>query len=146
MKRALILCSAALALLFAACLTGTDVEIQDLTGEWVATKITYVEAKKGKRASANLTLMGYGAEMTITADGAFTLEVDDGDDDFTIQGAITTDRNRLTTTIDGVVYDGEVFLEGDLVSFQISGGVSYDFVGDGVEVPAGLNLVMNRAM
>lgn len=145
MRLSLTLLSVACTSLLAACLTGTDVAVQDLTGSWDATKIVYVETKIGKRASANLTTMGYDAQMDIDAQGNFTLVIDDGaGTTSTIEGKHATDRNRLTTTINGTEHEGEVFLEGDLVTFQLDGGVSYDFVGDGVEVPAGLNLVMNR--
>ena len=132
--------AAAFAVLAGACVTGTEVELLDLAGLWNVGEVVYIGVVD---PSQTATLSGLLGTMDIAEDGVFTLVITGADP---LTGQFAVDRNELTTTIDGRVFPGEVFIEDDQAVLRIlGGGVMYDFDDDGEEEEALLFLIMDRA-
>ena len=131
--------AAAFAVLAGACVTGTEVELLDLAGLWNVGEVVYIGVVDPSQTE---TLSGLSGTMDIAEDGVFTLVITGADP---LTGQFAVDRNELTTTIDGRVFPGEVFIEDDQAVLSILGGVMYDFDDDGEEEEALLYLIMDRA-
>lgn len=127
-----------------ACLNGTEVEVQQLEGNWIATHIAFANVNDDTDV-ADLFAEGWRAAMDIAASGEFTLALDDPDAGTRVQnGEMTTDDNNVVWVIGTDTIIGEVFLEDGQVSFQMLSGATRDFNGDGQLDEAKINLVLQR--
>ena len=54
------------------------------------------------------------------------------------------DGTNVVVTTDTSTGTGEVFVEDDQAALSLTGGLTFDFKGDGTEVPAKLLMVMDR--
>lgn len=134
----------AVVLVSLACLNGTEVEVQDLQGNWIATHIAAVNAQDDTDV-ADLFALGWRGAMDIAASGAFTLALEDPNAGTQVRnGDMTTEDNNAVWIIGTDTINGEVFLEDDQVSFQMLSGARRDFDDDGVLDNAKINLVLNR--
>ena len=135
--------AAAFAVLAGACVTGTEVELSELTGLWNVGEAVYIGVVDPAQ-TANLSELGFSATMDIAADGAFNMVITGGMID-ALTGQFAVDGNELEITIDGRVFPGEVFIEDDSAVLRIhGGGVMYEFDGDGDEEAAQLCLSLDR--
>ena len=135
--------AAAFAVLAGACVTGTEVELSELTGLWNVGEAVYIGVVDPAQ-TANLSELGFSATMDIAADGAFNMVITGGMID-ALTGQFAVDGNELERTIAGRVFPGEVFIEDDRAVLRIlGGGVMYDFDGDGDEEAALLFLILDR--
>jgi len=138
-----IVSAAAFAVLAGACVTGTEVELSELTGLWNVEEAVYIGVVDPAQ-TARLSERGFSATMDIAADGAFNMVITGGMLD-PIIGQFAVDGNELEITIDGRVFPGEVFIEDDRAVLRIlGGGVMYDFDEDGKEEAALLFLILDR--
>ena len=138
-----IVSAAAFAVLAGACVTGTEVELSELTGLWNVGEAVYIGVVDPAQ-TARLSERGFSATMDIAADGAFNMVITGGMLD-PIIGQFAVDGNELEITIDGRVFPGEVFIEDDRAVLRIlGGGVMYDFDEDGKEEAALLFLILDR--
>ena len=127
-----------------ACLNGTEVEVQDLQGNWIATHIAYANVIDDTDVE-DLGALGWRGAMDIAASGAFTLALEDPDAGTQVRnGEMTTDGNNTIWVFGTDSIIGEVFLQDDQVSFQMLSGATRDFNGDGTPDEARINLVLQR--
>ena len=135
--------AAAFAVLAAACVTGTEVELSQLTGLWNVGEAVYIGVVDPTQ-TANLSERGVSATMDIAADGAFNMVITGGTVD-ALTGQLAVDGNKLEVTIDGRVFPGEVFIEDDRAVLRIlGGGVMFDIDENGDEEAALLFLILDR--
>jgi hypothetical protein len=126
-----------LALGLGACSDSTSPE--ELAGTY---DVTVFEFTNPDSTAEKVDLVDEGAviEITISAAGAFTIDVD-GD---TETGTITIDGNDVTITVGGDAATGTIDQNGDTVTITLDTGVEFDFDGDGTDDPATLRIVMTR--
>lgn len=130
-----------------ACEPVNSIEVEELAGTWIASQARFVEIAAPKRNNIDLIELDYEVTFIADATGSFDLFVDapdDEDDDFVTGVMIVDGKNLAITTDRGGSGAGEVFLEDDQVAFRLTAGLTYDFKGDGSEIPARLLLVMDR--
>lgn len=127
------------------CRSATEVETTDLQGAWVGTEVRIVEIAAPKENNFDLIGLGYTAGFVSDGTGAFVIRlVSPEDDDRVITGTMEIDGTKVAmTTADGTG-TGEVFVEDDQAALSLTGGLTFDFKGDGTEVPAKLLMVMDR--
>ncbi len=136
--------AAAFAVFVGACVTGTEVELPELAGLWNVGEAVYISVVD-PALTTNLSKRGFSATMDIAADGAFNMVITGGTVD-AVTGRFAVDGNELEITIDGRVFPGEVFIEGNRAVLRIlGGGIMFDFDEDGDEEEALLFLIMDRA-
>ncbi len=136
--------AAAFAVVAGACVTGTEVELSELAGQWDVGEAVYVGVVDAA-LTARLSERGLSATMDIAADGAFNMVITGGMVD-ALTGQFAVDGNELEITIDGRVFPGEVFIEDDRAVLRIlGGGVMFDIDEDGDEEAALLFLILDRA-
>ena len=130
------------------CLVVADVSLPDLVGDWVAT-----EARLANVADLNerldVTDLGWEVTLRIEADGEFTLVLlEPGEPPNSRTGTLVVDNGKdlILTRGNGMIGEGEVFLEGDQVAFMFDkfAGFEADIRGDGKPIPVTLLLVMVR--
>lgn len=129
--------STMLAVGLAACSDSTSPE--DLAGSY---DVTVMEFTNADNTAQKVDVVDLGAviEVTITAAGAFTLDVDGVPE----TGTITVDGDNVTITLDGDPATGTIDQNGDTVTINLDTGVSYDFDDDGTDEDATLRVVMTR--
>ena len=132
----------AVVLVSLACLNGTEVEVQQLQGTWIATHIGFVSGADDTDVG-DLFALGWRAALDIAATGEFTIALEDPDAGTMVEdGEMTTEGNNFVWVIGTDTITGEVFLQDDQVSFQMLTGQRTDFSGD--EVKDKLNFVLSR--
>jgi hypothetical protein len=129
--------STMLAVGLAACSDSTSPE--ELAGTY---DVTVMEFTNADDTSEKVDVVDLGAviEVTITAAGAFTLDVDGVPE----TGTITIDGDNVTITLEGDPSTGTIDQNGDTVTINLATGVSYDFDDDGTDEDATLRIVMTR--
>ena len=129
----------------AACQTPTDVELSDLEGSWIASEVRILEIAQPKENNFDLIQLGYTAGFVSDGTGAFVLRLlSPEDDDRIITGTMDIDGTKVVVTTADATGTGEVFLEDEQAALSLTGGLTFDFKGDGTEVPSKLLLVMDR--
>jgi len=130
-----------------ACQSATDVEVSDLDGTWVATEARLEDLAGYKLGNIDLIGEGYNVAFSSPGDGTFALILapPEGDPGYVI-GTMEIDGTRAAFTTAGSTTEGEVFYDPDdhQLALSLTGGLTYDFSGNGVEVPAKLLVVMDR--
>ena len=127
------------------CRSATEVEPTDLRGAWVGTEVRIVEIAQPKENNFDLIELGYTARFVSDGTGAFVLRlVGPEDDDRVITGTMDIDGTDVVVTTATSTGTGEVFVEDDQAAFSLTGGLTFDFKGDGSEEPAKLLMVMDR--
>ena len=127
------------------CRSATEVETTDLEGAWVGTEVRMVEIAQPKENNFDLIELGYTAGFVSDGTGAFVLRLDSPeDDDRVITGTMEIDGTKVAVTTADANGTGEVFVEDDQAALSLTGGLTFDFKGDGTEVPAKLLIVMDR--
>lgn len=129
----------------AACQTPTDVELSDLEGTWLASEVRIVEIERPKENNFDLIELGYTAVFVSDGVGAFQIRLDSPEDETQfISGTLAIDGTDVVVDTGNTTGTGEVFLEDEQAALSLTGGITFDFKGDGTEVPAKLLLVMDR--
>ncbi len=127
------------------CESPTDVEVADLEGTWIATQARYVDEELPKENNTDILDLGYEVAFSSDGTGDFRMRIDDpdGGSQF-VTGTLVIDGTVVDVTTENGESTGEVFLENEQVAFSITAGLTFDFKGDGEEIPAKLVLVMDR--
>lgn len=137
----------ALLLVATGCQSATEVEVSELDGTWVATEARLEDLAGFKLGNIDLIGEGYNVAFSSPGDGTFTLLLDppEGDPDY-VTGTMEINGTRAVFTTAANTTDGQVFYDPDdyQLALSITGGLTYDFSGNGVEVPAKLLVVMDR--
>lgn len=129
----------------AGCQTPTDVELSDLEGTWLASEVRILEIAQPKQNNFDLIELGYTAVFVSDGSGAFEIRLDDPEDETEfISGTMAIDGTDVVVDTGNTTGTGEVFLEDEQAALSLTGGITFDFKGDGTEVPAKLLLVMDR--
>ena len=127
------------------CRSATEVETTDLQGAWVGTEVRILEIAQPKENNFDLIQLGYTAGFVSDGTGAFVLRlVSPEDDERVTTGTMDIDGTNVVVTTSTSTGTGEVFVEGDQAALSLTGGLSFDFKGDGSEEPAKLLMVMDR--
>jgi hypothetical protein len=127
------------------CRSATEVETTDLQGTWVGTEVRIVEIAAPKENNFDLIQLGYTAGFVSDGTGAFVLRlVGPEDDDRVITGTMDIDGTDVVVTTDTSTGTGEVFVQDEQAALSLTGGLTFDFKGDGSEEPAKLLMVMDR--
>lgn len=121
----------------AACSDSTSPD--ELAGTYDVTVLEFTNADSTEE-KVDVVDLGAVVEITITAAGAFTLDVD-GDVE---TGTIAIDGDEVTITIGGDASTGTIDQNGDTVTINLDTGVSFDFDEDGTDEDATLRVVMTR--
>jgi hypothetical protein len=112
------------------CRSATEVETTDL---------------QPKENNFDLIQLGYSAGFVSDGTGAFVLRlVGPEDDDRVITGTMVIDGTKVIVTTGDATGTGEVFVEDEQAALSLTGGLTFDFKGDGSEEPAKLLMVMDR--
>ncbi|MCL7960557.1 MAG: hypothetical protein M8861_10215 [marine benthic group bacterium] len=132
-------------LVAAGCQSATEVQITDLEGAWVASEARVEDLAGYKLGNFDLVEEGYTVTFVSPGDGRFTLSLipPDGDPQV-IGGTMEIDGTDTMLTTDGSVTSGEVFHQDDQAALSLTAGLTWDFSGNGQEVPAKLLIVMDR--
>jgi len=135
----------AIAGLASGCRSATEVETTDLEGAWVGTEVRIVEIAQPKENNFDLIELGYTAVFVSDGTGAFLIRLESPeDDDRLISGTLAISGTDVVVTTDDATGTGEVFVEGEQAALSLTGGLTFDFKGDGTEEPAKLLMVMDR--
>jgi len=127
------------------CRSATEVETTDLQGAWVGTEVRIIEIAQPKENNFDLIQLGYTAGFVSDGTGAFVLRLENPeDDDRVITGTMDIDGTNVVVTTDTSTGTGEVFVQDDQAALSLTGGLTFDFKGDGSEEPAKLLMVMDR--
>lgn len=127
------------------CRSATEVETTDLQGAWVGTEVRIVEIAQPKENNFDLIELGYSAGFVSDGTGAFVIRlVSPEDDDQVITGTLAIDGTDVAVTTADGTGTGEVFVQDEQAALSLTGGLTFDFKGDGSEEPAKLLLVMER--
>ena len=127
------------------CRSATEVETTDLQGAWVGTEVRIVEIAAPKENNFDLIELGYTAGFVSDGTGAFELRLESPEDDNRlITGTMVIDGTNVVVTTDTSTGTGEVFVQDDQAALSLTGGLTFDFKGDGTDVPAKLLMVMDR--
>jgi hypothetical protein len=127
------------------CRSATEVETTDLQGAWVGTEVRILEIAQPKENNFDLIQLGYTAGFVSDGTGAFVLRlVSPEDDERVTTGTMDIDGTNVVVTTSTSTGTGEVFVEGDQAALSLTGGLTFDFKGDGSEEPAKLLMVMDR--
>jgi hypothetical protein len=127
------------------CRSATEVETTDLQGAWVGTEVRIIEIAQPKENNFDLIQLGYSAGFVSDGTGAFVIRlVSPEDEDQVINGRMDIDGTNVVVTTDTSTGTGEVFVQDDQAALSLTGGLTFDFKGDGTEVPAKLLMVMDR--
>ena len=132
--------------LMAGCKSATEVFVEDLEGIWLASQARYSGVEDAKNNNYDLIENGFTVVFVSDGSGDYAIQLTDpeGLSEF-LTGTLTIDgTNIVIDPDDGTTGDGEVFLEGEQVAFSLTGGIEFDFNGDGRETDARLLLVMDR--
>jgi len=131
--------------LAAGCKSATEVETTDLEGTWVASEARIVDIELPKESNFDLIDLGYTVVFVSDGTGAFLIRLESPEDDSElITGTLEIDGTNVVVTTDANTGTGEVFVEGEQAALSLTGGLTFDFKGDGTEKPAKLLLVMDR--
>jgi hypothetical protein len=127
------------------CESATDVQVADLQGTWVASEAIIEDLAGFKLGNFDLIELDYTVTFTSPGDGDFTIRLapPEGDPEF-ITGNLEIDGTDVTVTTAENVTAGEVFHQDEQAALSLTAGLTYDFSGNGEEVPAKLLLVMDR--
>ena len=132
-------------LALAACESSTDVTVADLQGTWVASEVRIVDIEIPKENNFDLIELGYSAIFVSDGSGDFVIRLDDPEDESEfIMGTLEIDGTDVILRTADSEGTGEVFLEDEQAALSLTGGLTFDFKGDGTEKPAKLLLVMDR--
>ena len=127
------------------CRSATEVQPTDLEGAWVGTEVRIVDIEQPKESNFDLIELGYTAGFVSDGTGAFLIRIESPeDDDRLITGTLAIDGTDVVVTTDDGTGTGEVFVQDDQAALSLTGGLTFDFKGDGTEKPAKLLLVMDR--
>ena len=127
------------------CRSATEVETTDLQGAWVGTEVRIIEIAQPKENNFDLIQLGYSAGFVSDGTGAFVIRlVSPEDEDQVINGRMDIDGTKVVVTTDDATGTGEVFVQDEQAALSLTGGLTFDFKGDGSEVPAKLLMVMDR--
>jgi hypothetical protein len=127
------------------CHSPTEVEVSDLQGTWVASEARFEDLAGFKLGNFDLIEEDYTVTFASPGDGDFTIRIapPEGDPEY-IVGSLEIDGTDATVTTAESVTAGEVFHQDDQAALSITAGLTYDFSGNGQEVPTKLLLVMDR--
>jgi hypothetical protein len=109
----------------------------DLAGTYDVTVFEFTNADNTTE-KVDVVDLGAAIEITITAGGAFTIDVD-GE---TETGTIEIDGSDVTVTIGGDPATGTINQNGSTVTLNFDTGTEFDFDEDGTDDPATLRVVM----
>jgi hypothetical protein len=127
------------------CRSATEVETTDLQGAWVGTEVRIIEIAQPKENNFDLIQLGYSAGFVSDGTGAFVIRlVSPEDEDQVINGTMDIDGTKVVVTTDDATGTGEVFVQDEQAALSLTGGLTFDFKGDGSEEPAKLLMVMDR--
>lgn len=127
------------------CRSATEVETTDLQGAWVGTEVRIIEIAQPKENNFDLIQLGYSAGFVSDGTGAFVIRlVSPEDEDQVINGRMDIDGTKVVVTTDDATGTGEVFVQDEQAALSLTGGLTFDFKGDGSEEPAKLLMVMDR--
>ena len=127
------------------CRSATEVQTTDLEGAWVGTEVRIVDIEQPKESNFDLIELGYTTIFVSDGTGAFLIRLESPeDDDRLITGTLEINGTDVVVTTDDATGTGEVFVEDDQAALSLTGGLTFDFKGDGTEVPAKLLMVMDR--
>jgi hypothetical protein len=127
------------------CRSATEVETTDLQGTWVGTEVRIIEIAQPKENNFDLIQLGYSAGFVSDGTGAFVIRlVSPEDEDQVINGRMDIDGTNVVVTTDTSTGTGEVFVQDEQAALSLTGGLTFDFKGDGSEEPAKLLMVMDR--
>ena len=127
------------------CRSATEVETTDLQGAWVGTEVRIVEIAQPKENNFDLIQLGYTAGFVSDGTGAFVIRLESPEDDNrVITGTMVIDGTKVAVTTADAMGTGEVFVQDEQAALSLTGGLTFDFKGDGTEVPAKLLMVMDR--
>ena len=127
------------------CRSATEVETTDLEGTWVGTEARIVEIAAPKENNFDLLELGYTAGFVSDGTGAFVIRlVSPEDDDQVITGTMVIDGTDVAVTTADGTGTGEVFVQDEQAALSLTGGLTFDFKGDGSEEPGKLLMVMDR--
>jgi hypothetical protein len=145
MKKTFAISVIAVMALASGCKSATEVETTDLEGTWVASEARIVDIELPKENNFDLIQLGYTAVFASDGTGAFQLRLDSPEDDSeVITGTLEIDGTDVAVTTANGTGTGEVFVEDQQAALSLTGGLTFDFKGDGTEKPAKLLLVMDR--
>ena len=132
-------------ILGAGCESATDVLVEDLQGTWVASQVRVVDIELPKENNFDLIERGYAAIFVSDGSGDFVIRLDDpeGESEF-ITGSMEIDGTDIVIETADATGSGDVFLQDEQAALNLTGGLTFDFKGDGIEKPAKLLLVMDR--
>ena len=127
------------------CRSATEVQTTDLEGAWVGTEVRIVDIEQPKESNFDLIELGYTAQFVSDGTGAFLISLESPeDDDRLITGTLEINGTDVVVTTADATGTGEVFVEDDQAALSLTGGLTFDFKGDGTEKPAKLLMVMDR--
>lgn len=130
------------------CQPATDVEIDQIQGTWVATEARLEDLEGYKLGNVDLIAEGWNVAFSSPGNGEFTLVLDSPDDPGVqgITGVMEINGTRATFTTETNVTNGDIFFDTDdhQLALSITGGLTYDFSGNGNEKPAKLLVVMDQ--
>ena len=130
------------------CLAVTDVSLNDIVGDWVATQAR-LAIVANINETVDITDLGWEVTLQIDGDGAYILTLDEPGAPLDVRtGTILVENGKdlIVTGPAGNVGEGEVFQEGDQIAimFDKFSGLAYDIYRDGNLIPVTLLLVMVR--
>ena len=127
------------------CQSTTEVQVTDLQGTWVASEARIENLEALKLGNIDLIEEGYTVTFVSPGDGQFTLSLNPPDGEpQVIAGTMEIDGTDMTVTTTENVTSGEVFYQDEQAALSMTAGLTFDFSGNGQEVPAKLLVVMDR--
>jgi hypothetical protein len=127
------------------CRSATEVEPADLEGTWVASQLRMVDLEIPKENNFDLIEHGYTAVFVSDGSGTFVIRLESPEDDSElITGTLEINGTDVVVTTVNGTGTGEVFVEDQQAALSLTGGITFDFKGDGTERPSKLLLVMDR--
>lgn len=128
-------------------LTGTNISISDIQGNWTATRAVFDIASTGPSMRVEVVKDGGTVTLQIQGNGRFTLTVTVmGRAPEVSTGQLGFDEDLLTVSFDDDPDDFEFFgIQNTSTTLSINGPAEFDFDGNGTEEPARVELDFVRS-
>lgn len=128
---------------FWGCGDSTGPEKPDLTGTWDATSAILTNIAQPSQ-SVDVVPLGLDFVMIVEADGSVEVRIDTDGDLEVETGSITLAADEVTLVLDGDMISGTYSLVGSTLTLDLRAGLTWDFEGDGTDIPSTLLLVLVR--
>jgi len=154
-RRALLIAGLVVLAAFSACDSGEDefslegdgISINDIAGNWTATRAFFSRAATGPALAVEIVALGGTATLMIQTNGRFTFTTTlPGEAPLVTTGQLGFDEDLLVVIYDDEPDDFEYFgIQSSPTTLSIQGLAGYDFDNDGTEEEARLELDLVRS-